>query len=144
MEEITGFSIRDCLSLPGLGSKKFISLRTDQEEPIYTYNDKYMSWFVRQSIKGGRVCASNQYYKSQLCHDILKIISEELNVKGITYDIIEACLNYENKHFKIFEEEYENQFNEYREEDVEKKVIFINEKLSKLPIHQLIKQVKLD
>ena len=60
MEEITGFSMKDCLSLPGLGWKYFNSLRTEEDEPIYTYNDKYMRWFVRQSIKGGRVCAFNQ------------------------------------------------------------------------------------
>ena len=57
MQEITGFSMKDCLSLPGLGWKYFNSLRTEKDEPIYTYNDKYMRWFVRQSIKGGRVCA---------------------------------------------------------------------------------------
>ena len=42
MEEITGFSMKDCLSLPGLGWKYFNSLRTEEDEPIYTYNDKYM------------------------------------------------------------------------------------------------------
>ena len=60
MEEITGFSMKDCLSLPGLGWKIFLSLRTEEGEPIYTYNDKYLRWFVRQSIKEGRVCAFNQ------------------------------------------------------------------------------------
>ena len=81
MEEITAFSMKDCLSLPGLGWKYSNSLRTEEDEPIYIYNDKYMGWFVRESIKGGRVCAFNQYYKSKICDDILKIISEELNVK---------------------------------------------------------------
>ena len=57
MEEITGFSMKDCLSLPGLGWKNFNSLRTEEDEPIYTYNDKHMRWFVRKSIRGGRVCA---------------------------------------------------------------------------------------
>ena len=65
-----------------------------------------MRWFVRQSIKGGRVCAFNQYYKSEkFFDDIVKIISEELNVKGNIYDIIKAYLNYKNKHFEIFEKE---------------------------------------
>ena len=52
MEEITGFGMKDCLSLPGLGWKYFNSLRTEQDEPLYTYNDKYMRYFMRQSIKG--------------------------------------------------------------------------------------------
>ena len=77
MEEITGFSMKDCLSLPGLGWKYFNSLRTE-DEPMYAYNDKYRRWFVRRSIKGGRVFAFNQYYKSKHCDDILKIISKKI------------------------------------------------------------------
>ena len=60
----------------GLGWKYFNSLRTEDEEPTYNYNDKIMRWFVRQSIKGGRVGALNQYYKSKICDDVLKIIIE--------------------------------------------------------------------
>ena len=59
------------------------------------------------------------------------------------YDIIEAFLNFENKHFIIFEKEYENQFYDFGDEDVEEKGKSINEKLSNFPIHQLIKQIKL-
>ena len=62
MEEITGFSTKDCLTLPSLGLKYFNSLRTEQDEPIYTYNDNYMRWFVQQAAHEGRVCAFNQYY----------------------------------------------------------------------------------
>ena len=144
MEDITGFSMRDCLSLPGLGWKFFKSLRTQQDEPIYTYNDKHMRWFVRRSRKGRGVCAFNQYYKSKICGDILKVISEELNVKGNFHDIIESYLNCRNKHFKLIEKDYESQFNDCRDEDIEGKEKYINEKLSQLTIHQLIKQIKLD
>ena len=144
MEKITGFSMKDCLSLPGLGWKYFNSLRTEEDEPIYTYNDKYMRWFIRQSIKGGRVCAFNQYYKSKHCDDILEIIKKELGVIGTVYNTIEAYMEYKNKHFKIFEKKYESQFDDYRDEDIDKKEKYINEKLSQLPIHQLIKQIKLE
>ena len=82
----------DCLCLPGLGLKYFNSLRTEQDEPMYTYNDKYMRWFVRQAAYGGLVRAFNQYYKSKQCDDILKIISEEFCVKGSVYDIIKAYM----------------------------------------------------
>ena len=105
MECTSGFSKKYCLSLPELGWKYSNSLRTKEDEPIYTYNDKFMKWFVRQSIKGGRVCAFNQYYKSKTCDDILKIISEDFNVKGKFYDNIEAFLIYKNKYFKNFEKE---------------------------------------
>ena len=99
MEEIKGFSMKRCLSLPGLGLKYFNSLRTEEDEPIYTYDDKYMRWFVRQSIKSGRVCAFNQYYKSKHCNDILKTINKKIAVKGNVYDTIEAYMEYKNKHF---------------------------------------------
>ena len=36
MEEITGFSMKDCSSLPGLRWKYFISLRTEEDEQSYT------------------------------------------------------------------------------------------------------------
>ena len=81
--------MEDCLSLPVLGWKYCNSLKTE-EEPIYTYNEKYMRYFVRQSKKGGRGCSFNQYFKSNICDDISKVISEELNVKGINYDVTEA------------------------------------------------------
>ena len=48
-----------------------------------------MRWFVRQSIKGGRVCAFNQYYKSNHYNDIMRILSKELGVKGNIYEIVE-------------------------------------------------------
>ena len=143
MEEITEFSMKDCLYLPGLGWKYFKSLRTKEDEPIYTYNDKYMRWFVRQSIKGVRVCAFIQYYKSKHCDDILKIVNKELAVKGTIYDTIEAYMEYKNKHFKIFEKEYEDQFDDYRDENVEEKEKFINEKLSNLRLHKIIKRTEL-
>ena len=95
MQETTNFSMKDCLSLPGLGLKYFNSLRTDQDEPIYTYNDKYMRHFVRQAAYGGRVCAFNQYYRSKTGDDIFNIISKELNVDGNTYEKIETYMKYQ-------------------------------------------------
>ena len=89
MEEITGFSMKDCLSAPGLGWKYFKSMRDENDDPTYTYNDKYMRWFVRQSLKRGRVCAFSQYYRSELCDEVSIILLEEINVKGNVYDIIE-------------------------------------------------------
>ena len=113
MEKITGYGMKDCLSLPGIGWKCFISLRTDEDEPLYTHHDKYMRSFVRQSIKGGRVCSFKQYFKSKFCDNILKIISEELNVKGKNFDTIELYLKYKNKLFVISDKEYASKFNEY-------------------------------
>ena len=121
MEEITGISMKDCFSLPGLGVKYFNSLRTEEDEPIYTYNDNNMRWFVPQAAYGGRVCGFKQYYKSKICDATLKIISQEMKVEGSVYDKIEAYMKYKNEHFQIFEKDYENQFSDYKNENIEKK-----------------------
>ena len=122
---MTGFSMKDCLSLPGVGKKNFNSLRTEEDEPIYTYNVKYMRWFVRKSFKGGQICASNQNYKSKTCCDEkIKITSEELNVKGKNYGNVEAYLSYKKIYFKIFGKEYENQLNDYRDRDLDEKRVY--------------------
>ena len=67
-----------------------------------------MRWFVRQSIKGGRVCSFNQYYKSKHCDDILKVINKELAVKGTvkilskhTWNIKTNIIKYLTKNKKV-------------------------------------------
>ena len=60
MEELTGFGMKNSLTLPSLANKSFNSLRDESVEPIYTYNDEFMRHFVRQSIKSGRCSALNQ------------------------------------------------------------------------------------
>ena len=102
-----------------------------------------MRWFVKQSIKGGRVCAFNQYYKSKRFENIKKIISKFLDVKGTVYEIFEEYLKYKKKHYDIFEKEYENQFNDYRDENEEDKERYINEKIGNLTLHKLIQKIEL-
>ena len=103
-----------------------------------------MRWSVRLGIKRGRVCAFNQFHKSKICDDISKIISEELNVIGSIYDYIEAYLKFKNNHFELIGKENGNQFNDFRDADEGEKEKQINEKISQLPIHQLMKQINLD
>ena len=50
---------------------------------------------------------------------------------------------YKNKHYINFEKENESKFSGYRDENLEEKEKYINEKLSDLPIHRLIKQLKI-
>ena len=47
MEELTGFGMKNSLTLPSLANKCFISLREENDETIYTYNDEFMRYFVR-------------------------------------------------------------------------------------------------
>ena len=44
-------------------------------------------------------------------------------------------MEYKNKRFENFEKEYEDQFNDYIDENVEDKEKYINEKLSNLRLH---------
>ena len=85
----------------------------------------------------------NQYYKSSICDDILKIISKELAVEANFYDKIEDYLKYKKKQYEMFEKEYENKFVDYRNEDVYEKEKFIKEKLSNLRLHKLLQRIEL-
>ena len=144
MEEITGFPMKDCLSAPGLGWKYFNCMREENDEPIYTHNDKYMRWFVRQSIKGGRVCSFNQYFRSKICNDVRKILSDELNVKGNVYDIIEAYMKYKNEHLKIIKKGYESKFNDCRDINEKEMNNYMNKKLCEFPIRKILKELSLN
>ena len=60
MDEVTGFGMKNSLTLQSLANKSFNCLRDENDEPIYTYNDEIMRHFVRQSIKEGRCSALHQ------------------------------------------------------------------------------------
>ena len=62
------------------------------------------------------------------CDDVLKIISDELNVKGFVYDKIEAYMEYKNEHLKNISKKFESKFNDYRDIDEEEMNIYINKK----------------
>ena len=60
MEDLTGFGLKNSLTLPFVANKRFNSLRNENDEPIYTYNDDFMKHFVTQSKKVGRCSAVYQ------------------------------------------------------------------------------------
>ena len=105
MEEITGFSMKGSISAPGLGWNYFNSLRTEEDEPIYTYNHKYKRHFARQSFKSGRLCAFKQYYKTEISNEVLKILYRELKARRNVYDNIEAYMKYKRDHLKFIKAE---------------------------------------
>ena len=70
MEDLTGIGTKNCLILPSLAKKSFNSLRDENEEPIYTYKDEKVRWYVKQSIKGGRCADFNQYCKSIISDEV--------------------------------------------------------------------------
>ena len=60
------------------------------------------------------------------------------------YDIIEAHLDEINKHLETMRKDCESNFDDFRDIDEEEKEKYISEKLSKHPIHLLIKPINLD
>ena len=143
MEELTGFGMKNSLTLPSLANKYFNSLRDESDEPIYTYNDEFMRHFVRKSIKGGRCSALNQYYKSNISQEVFNIISKELGINDNVNvcEIIDKYFEYTNKQRKIIEDEYDSKFKDYRDIDVEEKTEHINKELNKLPIHKKLQKL---
>ena len=144
MEELTGFGMKNSLTLPSLAIKYYNSLRDESDEPIYTYNDEFMRHFVRQSIKGGRCSALNQYFKSNISQEVFNVISKELNVNGNDEDVCEIInkyFEYTNKQRKILEDEYDSKFKDYRDIDVEERTERINKELNKLPIHKKLQKL---
>ena len=71
MEKFAGFGMKNSLTLLSIGNENFNSLRDKKHEVINNYNDECLSHFVRQSIKGGRCSALNQYYKSIISDEVL-------------------------------------------------------------------------
>ena len=146
MEELTGFGMKNSLTLPSLANRFFNSLREENDEPIYTYNDEFMRHFVRQSIKGGQCSAVNQYCKSKISQEVFNIISKELNVNGnaIVCEIINKYFEYTNEQRKILEDEYDSQFNDYGDNDEEERTEHINKELNKLPKHKKLQKLNLN
>ena len=103
-----------------------------------------MRWFVRQSIKGGRVYATNQYYRSKNCDDVLKILSDELVVKRNVYDIIEGSMKYRNELLKNVKKQYESKFDDYRVIDEEEMNNYMNEKMGEFPIYKILQEISLN
>ena len=102
MVELTGFGMKNGLTLPPLANKYFNSLRYENDEPIYTYTDPFVRNFLRKAIKGGRCNAFTQHYKSEISDEVFNIISKELNVIGNICDVLE-------KNFELLKK-YEKQY----------------------------------
>ena len=90
MENIKGFNTKNSLTLPSLGWTYFKTSGDESDEPIYTIKDKYMRWFVRHSIKGGRCTAFNQNYKSKSAENAFGATSGQLKVKGNVFEVSEV------------------------------------------------------
>lgn len=72
MESLSGLNIQTSLSLPGLTYKAWMNKMNTKKEKIYASKDKYTRYFIRKSVKGGRVSANiRKFDKSKEIVDIL-------------------------------------------------------------------------
>ena len=115
MENLTAFEMKDSLTLLGLANEYFNNLRDEKDEALYTYNDEYTRHSVRNSVKGGRCVALNEYYESSNSDKVFNIISTELNVKGNICEILNKYFELMNKHRKIIEDDFDSQFEDSRD-----------------------------
>ena len=91
-----------------------------------------MRHFVRQNIKGGRCVSLNQCNKSTKSDEMFNKISKKLNISGNICDILDEYFENPNKQREIKKEEYDSQFNDYRDNDEEERTKNINEEVNKL------------
>ena len=69
---MSGFGIKDCLRQASSAWKCFETKNKDRE--FQTFNNKYVRFFIRKAIKGGKVAALNRYFESNQCEKILNTI----------------------------------------------------------------------
>ena len=122
MEELTGFGMKNSLTLPSLINKKFNSLRDENDEPTYTYTDPFKRKFVRQSIEWGSCNAFNQHYKSEVSDELFNNLPKELKVNGNIHEILEKFFKYDKQHA----EEFDSKYNDYKDIDQGGKTDYIN------------------
>ena len=103
-----------------------------------------MRHFVRQSKKGRRCSALNQFCKSTVSDEVFNTISEELNVIGNVRETLDKYFEYANIHGKIKENEYDSHIKEYRDTNQEERTRNINKELNKLAIHKKLQKLSLN
>ena len=133
--------MKNSTTLPSV-AKFFNSLRDENDETIYTYNDEYMRPFVRQCLKGIRCVSLNPRYKSSLSDKVFDIILEKLNVNGKVCENIDKFFEYTNK-LKKTEKKYDSQFKDYRDNNEEERIKHINKELNKLTIQKNLQKLNL-
>ena len=110
MEELTGFGMKNSLTLPVLDFKHFKSLRDEDDEPIHTYTDALRRNFVRSSIEGSRCNSSNQYYVSQISDEVFNRFSKKLNVNGNIHDFLERYFELLTEDEKLYAKEFDSEY----------------------------------
>ena len=91
-------------------------------------------------MKGGRCIALTQYYKSS--DIVFNIILTELDNNGNMCEIVDKYYEFTINNRKKFKKDDDSLFDDYRDINREERTKFINDKLTKSPIHKNIKNYK--
>ena len=133
MQKITKIGCKDSLIQPSFGWKCFGLYNKDRE--FCTFKNKYVHDFIRKSIKGGRICALNRYFKSKQIGEIMLTIKKHLKIGD---DEISPLIDEYLKYITIKEKEYEKLFigeeTDYRKIDKKGIEDFDIEKFSELEV----------
>ena len=143
MQKMSGFGIKDCLTEASLGWKCFGTYNKDRE--FYTFNDKYVINFIRNSIKGGRVGAFIRYFESNQCEEILNTIKKHLKINDNEIsNIIDEYLKYITTKRKEYTLAFENGEKDYRKTNKKELDKFLERKLGELEISKELQKINKD
>ena len=78
MEELTGFIMKNSISLPSISNNYFERLGDENDELSYTYTDPFMRIFVRISIKSGRCIVFSQHHKFEIIDEVFNFMSKKM------------------------------------------------------------------
>ena len=143
MQKMTGFGIKDYLAEASLGWKCFGTYNKDRE--FYSFNDKYVSDFIRKSIKGGRCGAFIRYFESKQCEEILNTIKKHMKINDNEIsNIIDEYLNYINTKREEYTLEIENGEKDYRKINKKELEKFLERKIGELNISKDLQKINKD
>ena len=143
MQKMSGFGIKDCLTEASLGWKCFGTYNKDRE--FYTFNNKYVRDFIRESIKGGRCGAFFRYFESNQCENFLNTIKKPLKINDNEIsNLIDKYLKYINIKRDEFKLNFENNEKDYRKINKKELDKFLEKKLGNLEISKDLQKINKD
>ena len=70
--------------------------------------------------------------------------STELNVNGNVCEILDEHFEYIHKHRKVLEDKVDSHLEAFRNNNIEEKIKYINDKIGNLSIHTKLREINLD
>ena len=86
-----------------------------------------MRYFVRRSLGSVRRTTRKQYNISVNSNEVFNIISTEININGNVCEIFDKCFALLKNHREILEDEYDSQFEDYKDINQEYRVKNLND-----------------